>query len=108
MTEQKTNAVSSAEPGNTAMLSLAITALFTLSGVIAAGTVAYCLIEARKAYRRLIREGEVMRAGFALQAAAIEMTLRPKAVVTPRRTVAVRRAAMRQGPQLPRPLCAAA
>lgn len=82
------------------MLSIAITVLFTLTGVIAMATVAHCLAEARAAYERLMREGEVMRAGFALQAAAIEMSLRP----APRRVVATRRVM----PRLPLPACAAA
>jgi len=69
------------------MLALAITALFTLTGLIAVATVAHCLVGARAAYARLMREGEVMRAGFALQAAAVEMALRP----APRRVVAMRR-----------------
>lgn len=82
------------------MLSFAITVLFTLTGLIAVATVAHCLVEARAAYVQLMREGEVMRAGFALQAAAIEMSLRP----APRRAVVTRRVM----PQLPRPACAAA
>jgi hypothetical protein len=82
------------------MLSLAITALFTLAGLIAVATVAHCLVEARKAYVRLMREGEIMRAGFAVQAAAVDMALRP----APRRAVATRRDLPRQL----RPICAAA
>ena len=85
------------------MLSLAITVLLTLSGVIAVATVAHCLVEARAAYVRLMREGEVMRAGLALQAAAVEMALRP----APRRAVATRRAALPVGLPLPRPAFAA-
>jgi len=86
------------------MLSLAIAVLFTLSGVVATLTLAHCLVEARAAHARLMREGEVLRAGLALQAAAIEMSLRPRAVAAPRRTVAMRR----ELPRLARPLCAAA
>jgi hypothetical protein len=89
------------------MLSLAITALFTLTGLIAVATVAHCLVEARRAYVRLMREGEVMRAGFALQAAAVEMALRPKALAAPRRAVAMRRVAGPVGLQLPQPAFAA-
>ena len=74
------------------MLSLAITALFTLTGLVAVATVAHCLAEARAAYLRLMREGEIMRAGFAVQAAAVEMALRPKTLALPRRAVATRRA----------------
>lgn len=68
------------------MLALAISALFAASGIIAVVVIADTLLKARVAYTRLMREGEVMRAGFALQAAAIEMQLRPAArSVTPRR-----------------------
>ncbi len=80
-------------------LSFAITALFTLTGLIATATVAHCLIGARAAYVRLMREGEVMRAGFALQAAAVEMRLRP----APRRTIPARRMITPSA----RPACAA-
>jgi hypothetical protein len=86
------------------MLTVAITVLFTLTGLVAVATIVHCLVEARAAYARLMREGEVMRAGLALQAAAIEMSLRP----TPRRVVATRRAVMPLGPRLPLPACAAA
>ena len=48
------------------MLSTAITVLFTLTGVIATATVVYCLVEARAAYVRLMREGEGMRAAQAV------------------------------------------
>ncbi len=85
------------------MLSLAIIALFTLTGLIAVATVAHCLVGARAAYLRLMREGEVMRAGFALQAAAVEMALRP----APRRAVATRRSGQPVGLPLPRPAFAA-
>lgn len=85
------------------MLSLAITVLFTLTGLIAVATVAHCLVEARAAYARLMREGEVMRAGFALQAAAVEMALRP----APRRAVATRRAGLPVAAPLQRPAFAA-
>ncbi|MCU0949245.1 MAG: hypothetical protein MUF47_13515 [Porphyrobacter sp.] len=81
-------------------LSLAITVLFTLTGLIAAATVVHCLIGARAAYVRLMREGEVMRAGFALQAAAVEMRLRP----APRRAIPARRMVT---PAVARPACAA-
>ena len=85
------------------MLSLAITALITLTGIIAAATVAHSIVEARKAYAQLMREGEIMRAGFALQAAAVEMALRP----APRRAMAMRRSGLPAGLPLPRPACAA-
>ncbi|WP_073977018.1 hypothetical protein [Erythrobacter donghaensis] len=89
------------------MLSLAIAVLFTLSGLIALATVAHCLLEARAAYARLMREGEVMRAGFALQAAAIEMALRPRVAAPPHRAVAMRRAAQPGGARLAQPAFAA-
>lgn len=85
------------------MLSFAITVLFTLTGIIATATVAHCLVEARAAYARLMREGEVLRAGLALQAAAVEMSLRP----APRRVIATRRVALPAGSPLPRPAFAA-
>lgn len=85
------------------MLSLAITALIILTGLIAAATVAHCILEARAAYLRLMREGEVMRAGFALQATAVEMALRPAT----RRIVATRRTGLPGGLPLPRAACAA-
>jgi hypothetical protein len=60
------------------------------------------LVVARAAWVRLMREGEVMRAGLAVQAHARVMSLRP--AVAPRRAVAGRVASW------PRPLqaCAAA
>lgn len=82
------------------MLAFAIALLFALTGIISALVIADTLLKARAAHARLMREGEVMRAGFALQAAAVEMSLRPAArPVTPRR-----------GPATARPLraCAAA
>ena len=84
------------------MLALAITVLFTLTGIISAAVIADNLMKARAAYARLMREGEIMRAGFALQAAAVDMQLRP---VT-RNTTARQRSA----PLRPRKLqaCAAA
>lgn len=89
------------------MLSFAITLLFTLSGLIAVVTIAHCLAEARSAYARLMREGEIMRAGFALQAAAIEMALRPKPLAVPRRAVATRRAGLAVAAPLLQPAFAA-
>jgi hypothetical protein len=89
------------------MLTLAITALITVTGLIAAATVAHCLVEARKAYVQLMREGEVMRAGLALQASAVEMALRPKTLAPPRRAVAMRRAGLPVGLGLPQPAFAA-
>ena len=85
------------------MLFFAITVLFTFAGLVGVATVVHCLIGARAAYAQLMREGEVMRAGFALQAAAVDMRLRP----APRRVIAARRAVMPMGPRLPHPACAA-
>ena len=98
MKEQRTNA--SGEP---AMLALAISVLFTLTGIIAVATITHSLIGARGAYAQLMREGEVMRAGFALQAAAVDMQLRTarRQDVTPRRRSAPLR-------RLPHQICAAA
>lgn len=59
------------------MLALAISALFIASGIVAMLVIADTLLKARASYARLMREGEVMRAGFALQAAAVDMQLRP-------------------------------
>ncbi|MCZ8369744.1 MAG: hypothetical protein O9293_07230 [Porphyrobacter sp.] len=79
------------------MLSTAITVLFTLTGMIAAASIAHSLRDARVLYLRLVREGEVMRAGLALQASAVEMSLR----TSPRRIVATRRPAMLRQQPLP-------
>jgi len=46
------------------MLSTAITVLFTLTGLIATATVTHSLVVARAAWTRLMREGELMRAGL--------------------------------------------
>ncbi len=91
-----------------AMLSAAITMLFAATGVIAVATIAHCLVEARAVYARLMREGEVMRAGLALQASAVEMSLRPHAPVSSRRVAVARRAVTPLGPRLPLPASAAA
>jgi hypothetical protein len=88
------------------MLSAAIAVLFVGTGLVAAATVAHSLREAHALYLRLVREGEIMRAGFALQAAAAEMSLRPNSGPGPRRAAAIRRAAMLR--QLPLPARAAA
>jgi hypothetical protein len=83
----------------TNMLTFALTVLFTLTGLIAVAVVADCLIKAHAAYAQLMREGEVMRAGLALQASAVEMGLRSK--VAPRRAVATRRPGTLRQPMLP-------
>lgn len=74
------------------MLAFAISALLTTTGFIAVLVIADTLLKAHAAYLRLMREGEVMRAGFAVQAAAVEMQLRPAArgVTARRRSVPLR------------------
>lgn len=81
------------------MLALAISALFTASGIIAIWVIADALMTARAAYGRLMREGAVMRAGFALQSAALEMQLRPAPVrPAPVRPATARSVTARQRP----------
>lgn len=92
------------------MLALAIAALFSIAALAALIVVADSLIVARDAWHRLMREGEVMRAGLAVQANAKAMRLRPAPVLAPaaagRRAMATRA----PGPLRQRPLhaCAAA
>lgn len=85
------------------MLAFAIVALLILSGMIAVLVIADSLVEARAAYARLMREGEVMRAGFALQTAAVPMQPRPAAL---RSAMPRRRHPRTQSPRLQ--ACAAA
>lgn len=87
------------------MLALAITILFTLAGLVATAVIADSLVRARAAYARLVREGEVLRAGLALQAAVVEMRLRPAPRAAAGRTIAGRRQPLRLQPL---PACAAA
>jgi hypothetical protein len=75
------------------MLNYVITALFAFAAVLSVAEIAHSLADARAAYARLMREGEVLRAGLALQATAIEVSLRPKSLAAPRRAVATRRPA---------------
>lgn len=86
------------------MLAIAIAALFAFAGIVGMAVIADSLIAARAAWLRLMREGEVMRAGLAVQAAARDMSLRP--ALAPRRAMAGRVPA----PRRPQPLqaCAAA
>lgn len=84
------------------MIAFALPLLFTLTFIIAVAVIADSLVAARAAWTRLMREGEVMRAGIALQAAATEMRLRPAAP----RAIAVRRQGMLRPQGLP--ACAAA
>ena len=74
------------------MLALAISTLFAVSGIVAVLVIIDTLMKARAAYTRLMREGEIMRAGFALQAASVEMQLRPamRKVTARRRSVSSR------------------
>lgn len=90
------------------MLSAAITIMFAFAGMLALASIAQSLLAARAAWARLMREGEVMQAGLALQArAAGEMRLRSAALAAARpRAVATRRPGMLR--PLPLPACAAA
>ncbi|WP_379921849.1 hypothetical protein [Erythrobacter sp. R86502] len=79
------------------MLAFAIATLFVFAGIAAAVVVVDCLVKARAAYATLMREGEVMRAGLVLQAAARDMALRPSSrPITARRRPASLRPAMVQ------------
>lgn len=75
------------------MLTIVINALFAFAAVLSVAVIAHSLTEARAAYARLMREGEVLRAGLALQASAREMSLRPSPALAPRRAVTTRRPA---------------
>jgi hypothetical protein len=84
------------------MLALAITALFTLTGLIAAAVIADCLMRARVAHARLMDEADMLRAVLALEAAqaaaAVEMRLRAPARPAARAVTARRRPAMLRQP----------
>ena len=86
------------------MLSTLITAIFTFAGILAVAVVAHSLREARAAWARLMIEGEVLRAGLAIQSSAREMSMRPQPAPAPRRAVAIRRPA---GVRSPLQACAA-
>jgi hypothetical protein len=58
------------------MLALAITVLFTLTGILACLMIADSLLKARAAYAQLLREAAVMRDGPAMQPAAPDLRLR--------------------------------
>jgi hypothetical protein len=92
------------------MLALAITALFTLTGLIAAAVITDCLMRARVAYARLTDEAEMLRAAIALEAAqvaaGVELRLRAPARPAARAVTARRRPAMLRQPLLQ--ACAAA
>ncbi|QDH35292.1 hypothetical protein [Porphyrobacter sp. YT40] len=70
-------------------LTFALVALLTISGLVALAVITDTLMQARVAYRRLMAEGEALRAGLAAQAAATELRMRPArpaaAMVTPLR-----------------------
>lgn len=91
------------------MLTIAITILFAFAGVLAIAVVADSLAKARAVYARLMCEGELMRAGFALQTETetVQMSLRPQSIAAPRRVIATRRVAMVAAPRLPLQACAA-
>lgn len=73
------------------MLALAITMLFTLTGIVSVLVLADCAIKARNAYAQLMREAALMRAGFAVQVEAREMRVRPAMVRSmPRRSPGLR------------------
>lgn len=57
-------------------LTLAITVLFTLTGIVAMFAIADSVLKARHAYRRLMREAALMQAGFAMQVEARELRMR--------------------------------
>jgi hypothetical protein len=92
------------------MLALAITALFTLSGVIAAAVIADCLIRARTAYVRLTDEAEALRAALVLEiaqaSAAVDLRLRIAARPAARAVTVRRRPGLVRQPLLQ--ACAAA
>ena len=90
------------------MLTIAINTLFCVAGILSVAVIAHSLVEARAAYARLMHEGEVLRAGLALQASALEMSLRPSPALAPRRAVATRRPAGMRPQLLPSPLQACA
>lgn len=58
------------------MLALALTLLFTITGIAAILTIADSAIKAREAYGRLMQEAALMQAGFAVQVDAYEQRLR--------------------------------
>jgi len=78
------------------MLTLAITLLFTLTGIIAVTTITSCLSDARAAYLQLMQEGEVIRAICNSPANTVDVRLRQNGRSAPRSvTPIVRSAPMR-------------
>ena len=73
------------------MLALAITLLFTITGIAALLTIADSVLKARHAYTQLLREAALMQAGFTVQVEAQELRVRrmPARVTPLRRTPAL-------------------
>lgn len=69
------------------MLALAISVLFTLTGILAVLMIADSLLKARAAYHQLMREVAVLRGDLAVQPGSPEQHLRSAA----RRSMPVRR-----------------
>jgi hypothetical protein len=82
------------------MLALAISALFTLTGILAVLMIADSLLKARAAYDQLMREAALMRSEFAVQLAAPEQRLRSAA----RRSMPVRRPVQLRLQRVPAPV----
>lgn len=83
------------------MLSNAITVLFAFTGLIAVATIAVVLRDALALYRQLLREAEMLRAGFAGGVQAAQTSLRPKAAPARHRVAASRRPALALLPARP-------
>jgi uncharacterized protein YoaH (UPF0181 family) len=82
------------------MLALAIATVFTLTGILTLTTLADSVIKGRNAYRELMAEGALLRAGYAVQIEARELRLRRSPHRTERREIMMR--------WRPVPACAAA
>lgn len=82
------------------MLALAIDLLFALAGILAVLTIVDSAIKGRNAYDQLLREGALLRAGFAVQVEAQELRVRRSVHRSERRSAMLR--------PLPVPACAAA
>jgi hypothetical protein len=87
-----------------AVLTIAITALLSITGLLALLVIADSAIKARKAYWQLMREGALMRAGFTVKVEARDVRVRraPVRTMPMRRPLATRQFAVR-----PVPFCAA-
>jgi hypothetical protein len=87
------------------MLALAIPTLFTITAILALLTIADSLLKARAAHAALVREGALLRTGFAVQVEARELRvrqMRARLAVRPDRRMAPLR------PHRAFPACAAA